>query len=200
MVTRGENVKKKISELMDGELENTDAAVIINAVKNDSDLFSDWEVYHAIRDSLQQSIVSIDVSEKIRDKLADEPVPLIPRLHKDQQNRRQKLLGFSVAASITVLSAGWLIFHSMEQRGTALKEIYVAEKTDNKVVPVNEQRSLVTFQPAPSYLFPSISTNSNYPLSYRGVTYENTVRYPSTGMSPAAESAQAQTATSPEQR
>ncbi len=199
MVTRGENVKKKISELMDGELENADAVTIIDAVKSDSNLFSEWKVYHAIRDSLQQSIVSIDISEKIRDKLADEPALLVPHLHRNQQNRRQKLLGLSVAASITALSVGWLIFHSMEQRETALKEIYVAEKiNNNKVVPASEQRSLITFQPAPSYLFPPIPTSNNYPFNYRGVTYENTARYPSVGVSSTTEPTQVQSTPSSE--
>lgn len=178
-------MRKKVSELMDGELEDTDAVTIINVVKSDSSLFSDWEVYHIIRDSLHQSVISINLSEKIRNKLIDEPLLLVPYSHKTHQNRKQKLLGFSVAASITVLSAGWLIFQSIEQHETALKEVYVTEKINDKATPANEQRSLVTFQPAPSYSFPSVSTNSNYPLIYRGVTYESAARYPSVGVSPA---------------
>lgn len=177
-------MRKKISELMDGELEDTDAVTIINAVKSDDNLFSDWEVYHVIRDSLHQSIVSIDLSEKIRNKLIDEPLLLVPYTHKNRQNRKHKLLGFSVAASITVLSAGWLIFQSIEQHETTLKEVYVTEKINDRATPVSEQRSLATFQPAPSYSFPSISTNNNYPLIYRGVTYEGAARYPSAGVSP----------------
>lgn len=197
MVTRGENVKKKLSELMDGELENADAIAMIDAVKNDSDLFSEWKIYHAIRDSLHQSAVSIDISEEIRNKLTDEPLILVPRSHSSKQNHKQKLVGFSVAASITVFFAGWFMFQSVEQQEeAALKEVYVAEKINAKPIPVSEQHPLLTFQPAPSYSFPSISASSNYPLPYRGVTYENTSRYPTVGVSPTAESVRTQPVTS----
>lgn len=196
MVTRGENVRKKVSELMDGELENTDAVAIINAVKSDSNLLSDWEIYHAIKDSLHQSVVSIDVSEKIRNKLIDEPLLLMPHPHK--KYHKQKLLGFSIAASITALSVGWLIFQSVEQHETTLKEVYVAEKVNDKTTPIGEQRSLVTFQPVPSYSFSSVPGNNNYPLIYRGVTHESVGRYPSVGMSPAIEPARAQSVMSVE--
>lgn len=194
-------MRNKVSELMDGELDGTHAAKIINAVKTDNDLFSDWKIYHAIGDSLRQSAVNIDISEQVRNQLADEPLLLSPYPHKTHQNRKQKLLGLSVAASVAALSIGWLISQSMEQHETTLKEIYVAEKNNGKTAPVGGPRSLMTFQPVSAYSSPSMPVNTHYnndPLIYRDLTYERSARYPTTGMSSPAEVVGEQSAASAE--
>ena len=201
MVIRGEIVRNEISELMDGELDGTHAAKVINAIKNDDDLFSDWKIYHVVGDSLRQSAVNIDISEQVKKQLVDEPLLLAPYPHKTHQNLKQKLLNLSVAASIAALSVGWLISQSGEQPETGLKEVYMAEKTSGKTAPVGGHHSLMTFQPVSAYSSPSmpvVSTHyNNDPLIYRDLTYERSVRYPTTGMPSPAEVTGEQSAAAP---
>lgn len=197
MVIRGEIVRKKVSELMDGELESTDAVEVIGSVKSNSDLLLDWKIYHTIRDVLHQADSDLDVTDIVRNKLIDEPLLMVPDSYKKYQYRKQKLLGFSIAASVAVLSIGWLVFQAAEQQQheVVFKEVYVAEKANNKVLlPVNnEQRALVNFQPSPLYTLPAGSIHNNYHSIHRGVTYENsTHHYPATEISSAIESTHAQ--------
>lgn len=199
MVTRGEIVRNKVSELMDGELDSTDAAQIISAVKNDSNLFSEWKIYHAIGDSLRQSAINIDISEQVRNQLANEPFLLSPSPypHKAPLNRKQKLLSLSIAASIAALSAGWLISQSIDQQETTLKEVYMAENPNGKSTSAVGHRPLLTFQPASAYSSPSMSVSTHYnndPLIYRELIYEKSARSPSTGISSSAEVAGEQAA------
>lgn len=194
-------MRNKVSELMDGELDSTHAVEIINAVKNDNDLFSDWKIYHAIGDSLRQSAINIDISEQVRNQLADEPLLLAPYPHKIHQNRKQKLLSLSVAASVAALSIGWLISQSMEQHETTLTEVYMAEKNNGKTTPVGGGRSLMTFQPVSAYSSPSMPISTHYnndSLIYRDLIYERSARYPTTGMSSPAEVVGEQSAASAE--
>lgn len=194
-------MRNKVSELMDGELDGTHAVEIINAVKNDNDLFSDWKIYHAIGDSLRQSAINIDISEQVRNQLADEPLLLAPYPHKIHQNRKQKLLSLSVAASVAALSIGWLISQSMEQHETTLTEVYMAEKNNGKTTPVGGGRSLMTFQPVSAYSSPSMPISTHYnndSLIYRDLIYERSARYPTTGMSSPAEVVGEQSAASAE--
>ena len=193
-------MRNKVSELMDGELDSTHAAKIINAVKNDNDLFSEWKIYHAIGDSLRQSVTNIDISEQVRNQLADEPLLLAPYPHKIHQNGKQKLLSLSIAASIAALSIGWLISQSMEEHETTFKEIHMAEKNNGRTAPVGA-RSLMTFQPVSSYSSPSMPVSTHYnndSLIYRDLTYERSVRYPTTGTSSLAEIVGEQSAASAE--
>lgn len=194
-------MRNKVSELMDGELDGTHAVEIINAVKNDNDLFSDWKIYHAIGDSLRQSAINIDISEQVRNQLADEPLLLAPYPHKIHQDRKQKLLSLSVAASVAALSIGWLISQSMEQHETTLTEVYMAEKNNGKTTPVGGGRSLMTFQPVSAYSSPSMPISTHYnndSLIYRDLIYERSARYPTTGMSSPAEVVGEQSAASAE--
>lgn len=182
-------MRNKVSELMDGELDDASAARVIDAVKNDSDLFSDWEIYHVINDSLRQSAVNIDVSDYVRNQLADEPLLLSPHPHKNHQNRKQRLLGLSVAASVAALSVGWLLIsQSIEQHETTLQEVYMVEKNSGKAAPLGN-RSLMTFQPMPAYSssVPVSTHYSNDSFIYRDLIYERSIRYPVAGISAPAE-------------
>lgn len=172
---------------MDGELGEADAVEAIAAIEGDNDLFLNWKTYHIIGDLLRQPAVVIDVSERIRDRLSDEPVPLIFHLHR----QRQKTIGFSVAASIAVISAGWLIFQPAEQYQAAFQEVHVAEKADKKTFTPN----MITFQPKSAYILPSVPVNGGYGSysstpTYRGLAHGDMTRYPYAEMSQAAESFQ----------
>ncbi|WP_292968104.1 sigma-E factor negative regulatory protein [Nitrosomonas sp.] len=172
-------MKNKVSELVDGELGDIEAGRVIDAIKDDSDLLADWKIYHAIGDSLRQSAISIDISERVRDRLADEPFLLAAYPHKSHQNRKQKLGSLSIAAAVAVLSVGWLISQSVEQNETSHREMYMA----NSHTPSAGGRrpSSMTFQPVSAYSSPSMPVSNHYghyPLVYKDLTYERSARYP----------------------
>ncbi len=185
-------MKSRVSELMDGELDSTDAEEVVTAIqKGDDNLLSDWEAYHIIGDVLRQSVVNINVSERVREQLAGEPVLLVPHLLKPHRPRKRKLLGLSVAASIAVVSVGWLISQSMEQHQIP-REVYVTEQMNKEPATV-EERSATTFQPASAYMLPSVPINNghdHYPLVYRGFTHGGMIYHPHAGMHQIAEPSQ----------
>jgi len=184
MVIRGEIVKDKVSELADGELDDVDAAKVIDVIRNDDSLFLDWKIYHAIGDSMRQSVVNIDISERVRNQLANEPPLLAPYSPKIYQNHKQKRVSFAVAASVAALSISWLVSQYMEQQEITSKKVFVAEKDKEKVAPIGERRSLLTFGAVPAYSPPSVPAGHNYHndlLIYRGLTYGEAVRYSAPG-------------------
>lgn len=185
-------MKNKVSELMDGELDGVEADRVIDAVKSDSDLLADWKIYHAIGDSLRQSTAGMDISEQVRDRLADEPFLLAPYPHKTHQNRKQKLVSLSVAASVAALSVGWLVSQSVEQPETARKEMYMANNSHASSTGGARHPLTMAFQPVSAYSSPSVLMSNyygHYPLVYKDPVYRGPVRYPTEAGSSAAEPA-----------
>lgn len=173
-------MKNRVSELVDGELDSVEASEVIDTIKSNSDLLTDWEIYHVIGDSLRQSTVSMDISERVRNQLADEPFLLAPYPHKLHPDRKKKLVGLSIAASVVALSVGWLVSQSVEQPEIVRKEMYM---TNGYVPSAGERRSSssMAFQPVSAYSPPSTPGGGSYghdPLMYKDITYERPVRHP----------------------
>lgn len=176
-------MRNNVSELMDGELDEADTVKVIAAIKSDNQLFTDWKTYHLIRDSLHQSAVSADFSERVMRQLDNEPIVLAPRARSSGQRR----VGFSIAASIALVAAGWLVFQSLEPQQTTLQEVYVSQDVDDKkrYIP-STHPSLVTFQPSSAYMRSSMPVDGFYSIypsteGSRGFMYHsNMMHYPHT--------------------
>lgn len=184
-------MKNKVSELVDGELDDVEAGRVIDAVKSDSGLLADWKIYHAIGDSLRQSTAGMDISERVRSRLADEPFLLAPYPHKAHQSRKQKLVSLSVAASVAALSIGWLVSQSVEQPETVRKEMYMANSHAPSTGGARHPLSMA-FQPVSAYSSPSIPMSNyygHYPLVYKDPVHGRSVRYPVEAVSSSAEPA-----------
>ena len=96
-------MKNKVSELMDGELDDADIADTITHIKKKEDLRNDWEIYHLIGDTLRHSAaVSIDIASQVSNRLDKEPTVLAPRPKTEQKVR---VFAFSVAASMVTAVA-----------------------------------------------------------------------------------------------
>jgi sigma-E factor negative regulatory protein RseA len=104
-------MKHDISALMDGELEQDAAETMIARLKQQEELRGAWFDYHLIGDVMRQTgIVSTDFGERLRGKLALEPVILAPRRSLLQKT---KITALSVAASLAAVAVvAWVVLQN----------------------------------------------------------------------------------------
>jgi sigma-E factor negative regulatory protein RseA len=104
-------MKHDISALMDGELEQDAAETVITRLKQQEELRDAWFDYHLIGDVMRQTgIVSADFGERLRGKLALEPVILAPRRPLLQKT---KIAALSVAASLAAVAVvAWVVLQN----------------------------------------------------------------------------------------
>ena len=106
-------MKDRISELMDGELDDRSAAQVIEALADGSQANGEardaWRTYHLISDALGKSrMLSEGFSERVAAALAAEPTVLAPRrFGAAREPRRWVALAAGVAA---VSLVAWLGF------------------------------------------------------------------------------------------
>lgn len=101
-------MKKEISALMDGELFEDEAENLLDQIKRDPATHKDWEIYHLIGDVLRQpEHIHCDLSEKVRERMRDEPTVLAPRGRAVKQKARAVAL--SAAASLVAVGVvAWM--------------------------------------------------------------------------------------------
>lgn len=70
----------KISALMDGEVEGSQAVTDLSRIRSSTELREAWETYHVIGDALRgEPLLSADFSSRLSERLAAEPTVLAPR-------------------------------------------------------------------------------------------------------------------------
>lgn len=159
-------MRKKISELMDGELFEDEAESLLAHIKKGSDIHQDWKVYHLIGDVLRQpEYIPRDLSSKVRDRLQDEPVVLAPR----GRAVKQKMLTFALSAAASLAAVGVVAWMSLQISPEVAPQLAMQQRA---LRPVNVQ-----IQPdSNDYLIAhqefSPSTDIN-----GGATYIRTVSY-----------------------
>lgn len=92
-----EQRKLQLSGFMDGDVPS---AAELDAMLQDAEARATWGRYHVIRDAVQNELPEhvIDLSERIRLAVADEPTVLAPR--PKALSTWQKAVGLAVAASV----------------------------------------------------------------------------------------------------
>ncbi|MFA5371168.1 MAG: sigma-E factor negative regulatory protein [Sideroxydans sp.] len=100
-------MKQEISALMDGELFEDEAEVLLGKLKRQPDGSRDWATYHLIGDVLRQpEHIRCGFTESFHRRLQAEPTILAPRQHKPQ---RVKHYALSAVASVMALAlVAWL--------------------------------------------------------------------------------------------
>jgi sigma-E factor negative regulatory protein RseA len=94
-------MKQTVSELMDGELEQSAAARVISAIETDPSLMRDWNDYHLIGDAMRAGAkMNIDVRAGVHARLDIEPTVLAP-LRWHQRVGLCKAGAMAVAASVS---------------------------------------------------------------------------------------------------
>jgi sigma-E factor negative regulatory protein RseA len=99
---------ERISVLMDGELDDEQADVELDRLREDPELRSVWHAYHAIGDALRGEVMlSSGFESRLRAALEAEPTVLAPR--RRNSARRVRFYALSAAASLAgVAAVAWL--------------------------------------------------------------------------------------------
>jgi len=158
-------MKEKISALMDGELDERSAGVMIDALGSDREALETWRHYHLISDSMRDSrLLSEGFAARLGERLAGEPTVLAPRGLRSAQPR--KWIGFPAAAAASVAAVslvGWLAF-APQQQGIPVATVAEAIKSPaftSAVAPA----APVLMKPA---TIPLPSSANDYLLAHQG--------------------------------
>jgi sigma-E factor negative regulatory protein RseA len=142
-------MKERLSELMDGELDDKSAAEVIQALGSEPDAVRAWRTYQLISDAMRESrLLSADFTARFSERLAAEPTVLAPRALRAESRRWYAL---SAAASLAAVAmVGWMAFGPQPQVAPA-------------PVPVAQ----VQTEPKPN-IVPLPSTANDYLLAHQG--------------------------------
>jgi sigma-E factor negative regulatory protein RseA len=107
-------MKDKLSELMDGELDDRSAAGLLDALGRDREALHTWRTYHVISDAMRDGrLLSEGFAARLSERLAAEPTVLAPRA-LPSENR--KWFALSAAASLAAVAlVGWMAFAPQPQ-------------------------------------------------------------------------------------
>ncbi len=104
-------MKQQISALMDGELFDDEAEVLLDQVKRSAEAHEDWLSYHLIGDVLRQpDHIHMDISQSMRERLQAEPTILAPR----SRTAQQKVRWFALSAAASVMALGVVAWMSVQ--------------------------------------------------------------------------------------
>lgn len=99
-------MKDKISEWMDGELDERAGAAVFDALRLNGEAAEAWRTYHLISDAMRDTaVLSEGFAARFSARLAAEPTVLAPR------PRPRPSLMLAAAASVAAVAlVGWLAF------------------------------------------------------------------------------------------
>lgn len=130
-------MKQEISALMDGEMFEDEAEVLLEQVRRDSGARRDWEMYHLIGDVLRQpEHIHADLSAGVRERMRDEPVVLAPRIRPT----RQKARSYALSAAASLVAIGVVSWMSLQigpekVRPTALQQASLRSVEPRQIKP-----------------------------------------------------------------
>src|SRR5258705_9297464 len=118
-------MKDRISQLMDGELDDRAAADAIHALSGedkagDGEARDTWRMYHLISDAMRDTpVLSAGFAARVAEKLAAEPTVLSPNRLKPQPRAWFAMPAAAAAGLAGVALVGWLAFAPQQQGGPA---------------------------------------------------------------------------------
>ena len=171
-------MKDRISELMDGELDERAAAQAIDALAREPEVLEAWRTYHVISDALGSArVLSEGFSARVAAALAEEPTVLAPARRRLPEPRRWVALAAGVAA---VSLVGWL--------GFAPQQIAVAPIAKNQAPnPAATQAQVVDAKPR---LIPLPSGTDDYLLAHQAFSPRTSLQGMATYVRTVSEQAQ----------
>ena len=132
-------MKQRISALMDGELEHSEAAAPLESLRDEGDARQTWRSYHLIGDAMRDTrMLSPGFAARVAAELEKEPTVMAPgRIARVRQRPRWQML--SAAASIAAVAmVGWVAFGIQDggpQVAVVPKQEVVAAKEPQQVSP-----------------------------------------------------------------
>lgn len=101
-----DELREKLSALVDGELDDADSVHVLDRIAREPALKALWERYHLVSDVLRNhlpALTSVDLVDKVRQAVQDEPVSIRPRRRPHRAILKQ-VAGFALAASVAVVA------------------------------------------------------------------------------------------------
>lgn len=114
-------MKDRISQLMDGELDDRAAADSIQALSGESkagdgEARDTWRLYHLIGDAMRDTpVLSAGFAARVSAKLAAEPTVLSPNRIKPQPRKWFAMPAAAAASLAGIALVGWLAFAPQRQ-------------------------------------------------------------------------------------
>jgi sigma-E factor negative regulatory protein RseA len=130
-------MKDRISQLMDGELDDRAAADAIQALSGEGEMREAWRLYHLISDAMQDTpVLSAGFAARVTGKLAAEPTVVAPNRIKPQP-RAWFAMPAAVAASLAGAAlVGWLAFAPLQQGASSPAPVAQAPAAKPLIVPL----------------------------------------------------------------
>lgn len=139
-------MKQEISTLMDGELSEDDALKVFDRLKHDPSMRKHWAAYHLVGDALRQpEHIHSDLSARIRERLRDEPIIMVPRRRAIAQKVRTVAL--SLAASLSAIGVvAWMTLQVSPEIAPGLVAQRVALRPADLQIPRNSDNYLMAHE------------------------------------------------------
>lgn len=112
-------MKEQISALIDDDLHIEDASQLLNMMHGSAPLRDTWSEYQLIGDVLRgEPVMSSDLSSKIMQQIAQEPVVLAP---KPSRLKSAWQHSWAMAASVAAVAVvGWVVVQEAQPTGQAM--------------------------------------------------------------------------------
>jgi sigma-E factor negative regulatory protein RseA len=102
-------MKDRISQLMDGELDDRSADDTIKACRQGAEALEAWRTYHLISDAMRDSrVLSAGFSLRVAQRLEAEPTVLAPQ--RSRVESRSWFVASAAASFAAIGLVGWLAF------------------------------------------------------------------------------------------
>jgi len=119
-------MKQEISVLMDGELHEDEAEVLLGKIRRDGDAHGDWAVYHLIGDVLRQpEHIHRDLGAGVQARMKDEPTVLAPR----SRAVTQKVRTVALSAAASLVAVGVVAWMSLQIAPEAAPQLAIQDAT-----------------------------------------------------------------------
>ena len=100
-----DDIRERLSALVDGELTEYEAVGMLDRLNHDVELKQVWERYHLVSDVMRNNlpgVTSVDLVGQVRQSLDAEPVALLPT--RRRRIGLKPLAGLALAASVAVVA------------------------------------------------------------------------------------------------
>ena len=100
-----EEMRERLSALVDGELEEAQAEELIEHVLSDSHLRLAWERYYFVTDAVRNKVSNIvprNLAQRVRQHVESEPLAFIQR--RERRVALKPVFGLALAASVATLA------------------------------------------------------------------------------------------------
>ena len=144
-------MKERLSELMDGELDDKSAAEVLQALGSDREAVRTWRTYQLISDAMRENrLLSADFAARLAGRLAAEATVFAPRALREQS---RTWFALSAAASLAgVALVGWMALAPQPQ-----------------TIPAPTPAPVAQMQPEPKpNIVPLPTTANDYLLAHQG--------------------------------